>query len=126
MDPVLAALGLNYAAGLGVEASKLVANALREWARSDDVTRLFAALEKRFADVPGVSRVALSSLRTDEPFLRALFFYWQTGEFPRNEVRAALARHLGPTESQTAEDLASDVADYVQRLSPKALGGGAA
>lgn len=119
MDPLLVALGLEIAAGTIVDAGKAVAGALLGWAKSDDVTRLFLELGRRFGEVPGLTATGLEPLRDDIQFLQLLALFWSTGSFPREEMVTAIEPHLGETETQTPRELAEQVAEAIDLYSAR-------
>jgi len=120
MDPLLAALGIELAAGTIVDAGKAVASVLLGWAQSDEVSQLFLELDERFGDVPGLSATGLEPLRDDTQFLQLLALFWSTGSFPRDEMVAAIEPHVGRTETQSPREFAEHVADAIDLYSARA------
>src|SRR4051794_29391965 len=120
MEPLLTAFGIELAAGATLEARKKFGEALRTALRGDEINRLFAEIERRFPDVPGLSTTGLEPLRDDPAFLEPLAVYWVTASFPRAPIVHVLEQHLGETLDRTPRQLAEEVADVIDRFSARA------
>lgn len=120
MDPFLAALGVNAAAGVGVEGGKALLRTLIEWGKGDEVTRLFHELDKRFGETPGISAIGLGPLRSESAFLSTLAAFSLTGKLDREAMVNAIEPHVGETEELTARQLAEQIADAIHLLMPRA------
>lgn len=120
MDPLLIAFGIELGAGATIETSKKLSELVRRALRGDELNRLFAEIEQRFGDIPGLTVAGLAPLREDPAFLEPLALYWLTAEFPRDEVIKVLEEHLGETPHQTPRELAEQVADVIDRFSARA------
>jgi len=120
VDPLLVAIGLEAAATGIVDSGKLIAEVLGNWARGDEVTRLFSELDERFVDVPAVSAVGLAPLRSDTRFLYALAQFWRTGALPHDQMVDAIEPHLGVAGDLEPRQLAEQVVDAIDLFSARA------